>query len=1251
MFSFLTENNFFRKLIIASLTFLITSIIIPLLIPSIAEAKWTWQPTNGPYGGKIKSLARDSDNYVYAGLENGHVFKTTNGGTNWYQSDQGLSSYYGYINELAIDSNNNIYALTYWGNGIYKSTNRGVNWYSPGYFFYYYTSSMVIDSNNYLYVGTYYDGIFKSTNGGTDWTNVSSTSDILTMTIDSNNYIYAGGYFTDKVIKTTNGGTNWYAVNSGLTGTWIQTLGRDFNNYLYAGTDTDVFKSTNGGVNWFSTNTGITGSVYAFISDSTNNIYAGTYANGIYKTTNGGGNWYPVNTGVSNNKINILVRDTNDYIYAGTDSGLFKTTNGGLNWSQNSLRALTYSIGRDLNGHLYAGFESGIAKTTNGGTNWFSVSNGLTTDCLDYGVYGGFDYDSSNNVYANTGYGIFKTTNGGSSWFTLLGTFIGSYTYGLPIGVDSNNYIYASPGYRNSSEQWGLVKSTNGGINWFQLINLPNYQSIKTLTIDSNNSVYAANDSSDVYKSTNGGSNWMKVSNGLPENDYIEDLVVDSNNYIYTGLYYNGIYKTTNGGSNWFPVNNGVTQSYIGDLLVDLNNNIYACSIAGYGYGETSGDYIFKSTNGGNSWSHVTDGLGTNTYYWGWYSNLMEVDLSNNIYACGTNGVYKGYDDGIPNTSPVVTNVTASQAQSGEVNISYNLSDAEQSVVSLDFQYWDGTTWKNCWTTTGEGSIPIGSGKTGAWDASIDVPNSYIPNCEINVIANDEVGGTGMAVSPAFVLDTRPESQPPTGSITINSGNAYTTTSNVTLNFNATDNSGVSELIVSESSSFTGTSWTSYVSTMGYTLSAGEGGKTVYAKFRDIYQNPSQIVSDSIIYDKTAPAGSISINSGEERAHTQDVTLTLLAQDQTSGMYQMVISNDASFTGATWEAYAPTKAWVLSSGEGEKTVYVKYKDKAGNVSGAYSDKIILEKATSRLYGQTRYETAVAISKSGWNSSTYVVLARGDLFPDALAGASLAAEYSAPMLLTYPKSLTTATKEEISRLKATKVIILGSEDAVSTQVADDLKNQLGITDIKRFGGATRYETAGLIAQELSPPVNKTAFVATGENYPDALASASSSAYKGMPILLVRGDIGQIPQATQDSLKKLGITHTIITGGADVVPSGIENWFKTNGYDPVRLGGETRYDTCKLIADYGLSYFSMSSNVIAVAVGENFPDALTVGPLAGKSRASLLLTRETFIPKATKDFIEANKSNIYQLLVAGGPDVVSDKVAEEIWEMIK
>jgi len=108
------------------------------------------------------------------------------------------------------------------------------------------------------------------------------------------------------------------------------------------------------------------------------------------------------------------------------------------------------------------------------------------------------------------------------------------------------------------------------------------------------------------------------------------------------------------------------------------------------------------------------------------------------------------------NNPPQVSNVTASQG-SPIVNITYDVSDAEQSSVSISFDYWDGASWQPCITTTGEGTQSVGTGKSGTWDAEADFDEQYMTDCRIRVTADDgqAENNIGTGESSTFTLDTK----------------------------------------------------------------------------------------------------------------------------------------------------------------------------------------------------------------------------------------------------------------------------------------------------------------------------------------------------------------------------------------------------------------------------------------------------------------------------------------------------------------
>ena len=161
---------------------------------------------------------------------------------------------------------------------------------------------------------------------------------------------------------------------------------------------------------------------------------------------------------------------------------------------------------------------------------------------------------------------------------------------------------------------------------------------------------------------------------------------------------------------------------------------------------------------------------------------------------------------------------------------------------------------------------------------------------------------------------------------------------------------------------------------------------------------------------------------------------------------------------------------------------------------------------TRFAGADRFTTARLTAEAAFpGGATTVVLARADAFPDALAGSYLAGQEAGPILLTASDSLHPQALLGLNNLGATAVVILGSETAISNTVRDALIAE-GFA-VTRIGGADRFETAADVAEAPGAAavgslgvLGKTAIVASGRNFPDALAAGPISFAADFPLLL-------------------------------------------------------------------------------------------------------------------------------------------------------
>lgn len=313
-------------------------------------------------------------------------------------------------------------------------------------------------------------------------------------------------------------------------------------------------------------------------------------------------------------------------------------------------------------------------------------------------------------------------------------------------------------------------------------------------------------------------------------------------------------------------------------------------------------------------------------------------------------------------------------------------------------------------------------------------------------------------------------------------------------------------------------------------------------------------------------------------------------------------------------------------------VKIEAVDKYSNKTSNGPTLTVRTKGAARISGASRYNTAVEISKSGWEKAETVILARGDNFPDALAGAPLAYKLNAPILLTDQSSLSFATKEEMKRLGAKKVIILGGSSAVSIQVADDVK-ALGIK-VERIYGNGRSETANEIAKKLGKS-NKV-ILAYGYNFPDALAIASYAAQNGYPILLTNKN--DIASSTRKLVKEFGKDQVIVVGGESVITKKMIQSLEMGNIK--RIAGNNRFETAANI----INQLKLDVENVYIANGYGFADALTGSVLAAKNNAPMLLVNSDSLPWATQNMITKYPKANYNIL--GGPSAVNQEIVASL-----
>ncbi|WP_304152303.1 cell wall-binding repeat-containing protein [Finegoldia magna] len=274
--------------------------------------------------------------------------------------------------------------------------------------------------------------------------------------------------------------------------------------------------------------------------------------------------------------------------------------------------------------------------------------------------------------------------------------------------------------------------------------------------------------------------------------------------------------------------------------------------------------------------------------------------------------------------------------------------------------------------------------------------------------------------------------------------------------------------------------------------------------------------------------------------------------------------------------------------------------------------------TTRISGKDRITTSVEISKSAYTTSENVVLASGFNFADALSAGQLASALDAPLLLSSQDKLDSQTKNEIKRLKAKKVFVVGGDNAISKTGIDTTLKSENI-DVTRLEGKDRYSTSQKVMEKTKEIINpEYLLIASGKNFPDALAATGF--FVNHKSVMVLSDGITYPQS---NLQEIAI------GGVNQLP--------LKGFKGKRVSGKDRYETALEIAKLS---FDKNNNAI-LASGQVFADSLSAVSLTKKHNAPIILTQSNSLTENAKKYL--NDKNVF---IVGGEKTVAKNILTNI-----
>ncbi|MFB2581122.1 cell wall-binding repeat-containing protein [Herbiconiux sp. P15] len=342
--------------------------------------------------------------------------------------------------------------------------------------------------------------------------------------------------------------------------------------------------------------------------------------------------------------------------------------------------------------------------------------------------------------------------------------------------------------------------------------------------------------------------------------------------------------------------------------------------------------------------------------------------------------------------------------------------------------------------------------------------------------------------------------------------------------------------------------------------------------------------------------------------------------------YQWSVAN-TPVPGATAPVFYPDQSMVgrsiTVSVTGSRPGYTPV-----SVSPPPSPQVTTPFTVDRISGPDRYAVAVSIARRAYPATAPVVyVATGTNYPDALSAGPAAALQGGPLLLTRPDVVPAEVEQAIAALAPQRIVIVGGPASVSPAVESRLA-ALAPT-VVRLSGADRFEASRAIVQyAFGEPKAAIAYVATGLNFPDALAAGAAGGSSGSPVLLVNGSTTGVDAASIATLQGLGVSAVKIAGGPNSVSPGVEAGLATIG-SVQRLSGADRYEAATSI---NLDAYGGATTAY-LATGTNFPDALAGSALAGIQDAPLFVVPTECVPRKVLGALTS--LGVSNVVLLGGP----------------
>jgi putative cell wall-binding protein/chitodextrinase len=475
----------------------------------------------------------------------------------------------------------------------------------------------------------------------------------------------------------------------------------------------------------------------------------------------------------------------------------------------------------------------------------------------------------------------------------------------------------------------------------------------------------------------------------------------------------------------------------------------------------------------------------------------------------------------------------------------------------------------------------------------------------------------------------------------------FTASKNINLGFFVTDSSHTFFRMKNENSAWS--EYQPYNSGMTYnwSLSEGQGQKTVSVMFKDEYGNEAEPVSKTYYLDTTSPV--VSIISPANGAYF-DGTVSIIGTSSDLNLISYTLSYGQGENPSAWTKIASGGTSISNSivgiwnttglQAGIYTLKLEAIDKANNTAAVHVQVWVKPKEVHRIGGANRFKVEENFNSRILNHSLdTVILASGLNFPDALSGGPLNKALNGTLLLVSDND--TVIKEKVEQAKRLlkpggKVLILGGTASVSSKVESQFNR---LFPVERIGGRNRQEVSVRVADRVNSNPEEI-FISWGLSFADSLSVVPHATKTGTPIILQVGK-DKLDADVKSYIQNKGIKKATIVSGTGVITPKVEEELRAMGILKVqRIAGKDRFETSLKIAQA----FYPDAKKAALSNGTVFADALSGSRFAYINNMPILVIKKDSVPEGVSGFLTTVNTRDFYLY--GGEATIAPIVAENL-----